>query len=107
MYGKDILGGISKGSFEFAHKISYPYIERGDVYSVLKIYEISDLRTRNRFWKASWPQRVMHNLNKGQRQQWITLSVDIEKMYKIRWPSNQDAVYWYMFILTYPYKSTV
>ena len=28
MYGQDILCGISKGTFEIPHKISYPYIER-------------------------------------------------------------------------------
>ena len=28
MYGLDILCGISKGTFEIPHKISYPYIER-------------------------------------------------------------------------------
>ena len=27
MYGQDILSGISKGTFEIPHKISYPYIE--------------------------------------------------------------------------------
>ena len=27
MYGLDILCGISKGTFEIPHKISYPYIE--------------------------------------------------------------------------------
>ena len=30
MYGYDILSGISKGSFEIPHKISYLYIERWD-----------------------------------------------------------------------------
>ena len=28
MNGYDILCGISKGSFEILHKISYPYIEK-------------------------------------------------------------------------------
>ena len=28
MDGKDILSGISKGTFEIPHKIFYPYIER-------------------------------------------------------------------------------
>ena len=27
MYGYDILCGISKGTFEISHKISYPYID--------------------------------------------------------------------------------
>ena len=27
MYGYDILCGISKGTFEIPHKISYPYAE--------------------------------------------------------------------------------
>ena len=35
MYGWDILGGISKGAFEIPHKISYPYIERYNLYTVL------------------------------------------------------------------------
>ena len=35
MYGKDILRGISKGTFEIPHKISYPYIERYDYYTTL------------------------------------------------------------------------
>ena len=30
MYGKDVLSGISKGTFEIPHKISYPYIETFD-----------------------------------------------------------------------------
>ena len=33
MYGQDILCGISKGTFEIPHKISYPYIERCRFYS--------------------------------------------------------------------------
>ena len=37
MYGQDILHGISEGTFEIPHNISYPYIERYDLYSVLKI----------------------------------------------------------------------
>ena len=37
MYGKDILCGISKGTFEIPHKISYPYIERCGFYSQVKI----------------------------------------------------------------------
>ena len=36
MYGQDILCGISKGTFEIPHKISYPYIERYDFYTTLK-----------------------------------------------------------------------
>ena len=32
MYGQDILCGISKGTFEIPHKISYTYIERHDFY---------------------------------------------------------------------------
>ena len=30
MYGKDILCGITKVTFEIPHKMSYPYIERYD-----------------------------------------------------------------------------
>ena len=37
MYGWDILCGISQGTFEIPHKISYPYIERYDVYTLLEI----------------------------------------------------------------------
>ena len=36
MYGLDILCGISKVPFEIPHKISYPYIERYNVYEILK-----------------------------------------------------------------------
>ena len=36
MYGLDILCGISKGAFEIPHKISYPYIEIYDFYTMLK-----------------------------------------------------------------------
>ena len=37
MYGKDILCGISKGTFEIPHKIPYPYIESGRFHSQVKI----------------------------------------------------------------------
>ena len=37
MYGQDILCGISKGTFEIPHKMSYPYIERCEFYSHMKI----------------------------------------------------------------------
>ena len=37
MYGQDILCGISKGTFEILHKISYPYIEKCRFYSQVKI----------------------------------------------------------------------
>ena len=37
LYGLDILCGISKGTFEIPHKISYPYIERYIFYSNVKI----------------------------------------------------------------------
>ena len=52
MYGQDILCGISKGTFEIPHKISYPYIEWDNFYSVLKIYEFSDLCARKHFWNG-------------------------------------------------------
>ena len=42
MYGYDILCGISKGTFEIPHKISYPYIERWRFYSKVKISELLD-----------------------------------------------------------------
>ena len=35
MYGQDILCGISKGTFEIPHKLSYPY-NRYDFYTKLK-----------------------------------------------------------------------
>ena len=37
MYGKYILCGISNGTFEIPHNISYPYIERCRFYSQVKI----------------------------------------------------------------------
>ena len=37
MYGQDILWGISKGTFEIPHKMSYKYTERDDFYSVLEM----------------------------------------------------------------------
>ena len=52
MYGYDILCGISKVPFEIPHKISYPYIERCDFYTTLKLYELLDLRAHMRFWNA-------------------------------------------------------
>ena len=36
MYGKDILCGISKGTFEIPHNIVSPYIERYDFYTKMK-----------------------------------------------------------------------
>ena len=36
MYGQDILYGISKVPFEIPHIISYPHIERHDLYTTLK-----------------------------------------------------------------------
>ena len=37
MYGQDILGGISKGTFEIPHhKISFPYFERYKFYTMLE-----------------------------------------------------------------------
>ena len=36
MYGLDILCGISKDTFKIPRKISYPYIERYDFYTILK-----------------------------------------------------------------------
>ena len=38
MYGYDILCVISKGTFEILHKISYPYIERYDLYITSKFW---------------------------------------------------------------------
>ena len=37
MYGQDILYGISNGTFEIPHKISYPRIERCVVCLEVKI----------------------------------------------------------------------
>ena len=39
-----ILCELSKGTFEIPHKISFPYIERYKINTLLKIYELSDLR---------------------------------------------------------------
>ena len=52
MYGWDILCGISEVPFEIPHKISYPYIEREDCYSVLKLQELSWLWAHKRFWNT-------------------------------------------------------
>ena len=52
MYGKDILGGISKVPFEIPHKIFYPYIERWWFYTILNISELLDLRAHKCFWNA-------------------------------------------------------
>ena len=52
MYGQDILCGISKGTFEIPHKISYPYMERYDFYSKLEFWELLDLRAHKCFWNA-------------------------------------------------------
>ena len=41
MYGRDILCGISKGTFEIPHKISRPYIERCDFYTIQELYDLS------------------------------------------------------------------
>ena len=57
MYGQDILCGISKGTFEIPHKISYPYIERCGFYSQVKIYELLDLRAHKCFWNGP-PDRL-------------------------------------------------
>ena len=52
MYGSDILCGISKGTFEIPHKISYPYLERCRFYLQVKILELLELRALTRFWNA-------------------------------------------------------
>ena len=54
MYEKDLLCGISKVPFEIPHKISYPCIERYDFYTILKFYELLDLRAHTFFWNATW-----------------------------------------------------
>ena len=36
MYGQDSLCGISKGAFEIPLKISYPYVEKFDFYTMMK-----------------------------------------------------------------------
>ena len=40
MYGLCILCGLSKGTFEIPHKLSYPYIEIYDCYTKLKFQAI-------------------------------------------------------------------
>ena len=57
MYGLDILCGISKGTFEIPHKISYPYIGRFHFHTKLKFQELLDLRAHKCFWNAPL---VMH-----------------------------------------------
>ena len=52
-----MLCGTSKDTFEIPHKISYPYIERYDIYTVLKFSELLDLRAHECFWNTpqiSW-----------------------------------------------------
>ena len=48
------------------HKKTYPYIERDDFYSVLKIYELSDLQDRKRLRNASLIlQRTLQSVYNG------------------------------------------
>ena len=61
MYGKDILCGISKGTLEIPRKLSCPYIERDDFYSILNIQELTDLRACKRFWNAPWTSKHINN----------------------------------------------
>ena len=44
---EDILWRISTGTFETAHKIFYPCIERYDLYTKLKLQELLDLKARD------------------------------------------------------------
>ena len=53
MYGWDILCGISKGTFEIPHTISYPYIEKCAFHSQVKIEEPLNLRVHKCFWNAA------------------------------------------------------
>ena len=55
MYGEDILCGISKGTFEIPHRISYPYIEICTFYPQEKIQELLDLRAHKYFWPLPPP----------------------------------------------------
>ena len=52
MYGQDILCGISKGTFEIPHKVTYPYIEICKFYCQVKFQELLDLRAHMCFWNA-------------------------------------------------------
>ena len=45
MYGYDILCGISKGTIEIPHKISYPYIERCRFYSQVNFRALKLLKS--------------------------------------------------------------
>ena len=75
MYGKDILCGISKGTFEIPHKISYPYIERCGFYSQVKIEELLNLRAHKCFWSAhcsspSHPMKIHSAVRYGVLTHW-------------------------------------
>ena len=53
MYGKDILCGISKGTFEIPHKISCPYIEKYHFYIML-IEKLLNLKYSFAYLKHQW-----------------------------------------------------
>ena len=52
MYGYDIWCGISKGTFEIPHQISYPYIERYDINTTSTFQELLALRGHMCFWNV-------------------------------------------------------
>ena len=80
MYGYDILCGISKGTFEIPHKISYPYIERCGFYSQVKrspiphhygwtmgcLFWILQRKDTTRYWECIvwwlYPMRALYAL---------------------------------------------
>ena len=94
-HGQDILCGISKGTFEIPHKISCPYIEKYNFYTLLKFEEFLDLRAHRPFWNA--PQVIVHCLisTKPLTNKWYINTPDwnnlVERflgVFKYNWISN-------------------
>ena len=56
MYAWDILCGISKGTFEFPHKISHPYIERYDFYTPQGMFATKQFPEQILISWQSWEQ---------------------------------------------------
>ena len=92
MYGQHILCGISKGTFEIPHKISYPYIERCGFYSQVKIEELLDLRAQDLISVFETPPRSSaqpFDLHNG-----ISYTGEMTSLYWIR-PQGVLHDFWY------------
>ena len=70
MYGQDILCGISKGTFEIQHKISYPYMERIEFHTGLRLYKLLDLTAHCNFrnWSKSKENKKWYECQTDQLQ---------------------------------------